>query len=70
MPSAAAPSSFALRRGDPDEARRRFGEATEVWARTDGAEEQVAEVALSASLAGSFAGQLEDTMPPDARAAA
>lgn len=61
---------FALRRGDPDEAGRRFREAAEVWARTDGAEEQVAEVALSASLAGNFAGQLEDTMPPGARAAA
>jgi hypothetical protein len=61
---------FTLRRGDPDEARRRFGEAAEVWARTDGGEEQVAEVALSASVAGSFAGQLEDTMPPGARAAA
>jgi hypothetical protein len=61
---------FALRRSDPEEARRRFGEAAEVWARTDGGEEQVAEVALSASLAGSFAGQLEDTMPPGARAAA
>jgi hypothetical protein len=61
---------FALRRGDVDEARRRFQAAAEVWAATDGGEEQVAEVALSASLAGSLSGQLQDTMPPGARAAA
>jgi tetratricopeptide (TPR) repeat protein len=61
---------FALRRGDPDEARRCFAEAAEVWARTEGGEEQVAEVALSAALVGDLSGQLEDTMPPGARAAA
>jgi hypothetical protein len=61
---------FALRRGDLDEANSRFHAAAEVWAATDGGEEQVAEVTLSASLADSLSGQLQDAMPPGARAAA
>jgi hypothetical protein len=62
----------ALRRGDPDEARARFAQAAEVWARTDGGEGQVAEAALSASLVGDLVGQFlgADAMPLGARAAA
>jgi hypothetical protein len=61
---------FALRRGDAEEARARFREAAELWARTDGGEEQVAEVAFSTSLVGSLSDHLHESMPPGARAAA
>ena len=63
---------FELRRGNPEEARARFIEAAEVWARTDGGEEQVAEVGFSTSMVGELSGQLlePDAMPPGARAAA
>jgi tetratricopeptide (TPR) repeat protein len=62
---------YELRLGNADAARDFFGRAAEVWAATDGAEEQVAEVALSAAMVDELVGHSPGgAMPPGARAAA
>jgi hypothetical protein len=61
---------YEVRHGRPDEAGDFFGRAAQVWAATDGAEEQVAEIALSAAMVEELTGRApSDDGPPGARAA-
>jgi hypothetical protein len=61
---------YEVRHGRPDEAGEFFERAAQVWAATDGAEEQVAEVALSAAMVEELVGRApSDHEPPGARAA-
>jgi tetratricopeptide (TPR) repeat protein len=61
---------YEVRHGRPDEAGDFFRRAAQVWAATDGAEEQVAEIAFSAAMVEELVGRsLSDDGPPGSRAA-